>query len=116
MECKECKISIIGRSDKQFCTNYCRSAFHNRQYASDRKYVRHVNIILNRNRQILFDCLQLKTTVFPHLTLLEQGFNFSFFTSEIHLKKGQICRFCYDIGYYNYRNNKLKIKLKKTIC
>lgn len=111
--CNECKEEFLGRSDKRFCSSYCRSTWHNKKYHTERKTVRRVNCILRKNRQILFTTLDFKVKIITTQYLLEQGFNFGYFTSADILKNNKTCKYIYDIGYYNNSEYTFKIKLKK---
>lgn len=113
--CEECHKSILGRSDKRFCCDYCRSTFHNKKYASEKKYMRYVNSVLAKNRLILNTQLNNGNNEIPIAYLSEKGFNFSFFTSTKELIKGEICKYCYDIGYFETDAGCIKIKLKERI-
>ena len=51
--CLQCGDKISGRSDKKFCSDYCRNAFNNDQNRDVNNYVRNINNILRKNRRIL---------------------------------------------------------------
>ena len=51
--CRECAAPLAGRSDKQFCSDDCRTAYHNRQYRQEMAHITQTNTILRRNRRIL---------------------------------------------------------------
>jgi len=110
--CKECGEQTIGRSDKVFCSSYCKSTWHNKKYYSDRKIMNEINTILRRNRRILIDLLDSKITSISTHSLMEKGFNFSYFTSSNKLESGKKCLFCYEIGYFQNTPDSFKIKLK----
>lgn len=52
-KCRECGAPVSGRSDKRFCSDDCRTAFHNRRYRIAAKPMAPVNRILRRNRTLL---------------------------------------------------------------
>ena len=56
--CLECGRSLIGRSDKKFCSDDCRTNHNNKQNSDQTNYIRRVNNILRKSRRIL---VQLKT-------------------------------------------------------
>ena len=97
--CQECGDRIAGRADKKFCSDQCRTAFHNRLNSDATNYVRNVNNILRRNRRILAE-LNPKGKVRVGLRkLLDRGFEFSYFTNQKDTPEGSLCRYCYDQGY-----------------
>jgi hypothetical protein len=44
--CLDCQEPLIGRSDKKFCNDACRSNFNNKLKTQDQNYVRRINAIL----------------------------------------------------------------------
>ncbi len=51
--CRECAAPLTGRSDKQFCSDACRTAYHNRRYREQRLDTVRIDRILRENRRIL---------------------------------------------------------------
>lgn len=98
-ECENCKEEIHGRSDKRFCSDYCRNTFHNDQNKDSSNYMRKVNNILRRNRRILARHNPNGKSKVQGNLLMEEGFNFAFFTNVYETKKGGKYYFCYDQGY-----------------
>lgn len=97
--CEYCKEPIYGRSDKRFCSDYCRNSQHNIENKDSTNYMRKVNNILRRNRRILAKHNPNgKSKIQAHI-LMEEGFNFAFFTNVYETKKGGKYYFCYDQGY-----------------
>ena len=79
--CLNCKEEILGRSDKKFCSDYCRNQYNNMQNSDANKYVRNINNILRKNRRILSHLnTEGKTTVHKN-KIYESGFNFNYFTN-----------------------------------
>ena len=96
--CLDCNNHIKGRTDKKFCDDLCRSNFNNRLKANDHSFLRHINLILKKNREILRlknpdGNIKVKKDV-----LLRKDFNFSYFTHTYATQKGNYF-FCYDYGY-----------------
>ena len=98
--CLECGEAFIGRADKKFCSDQCRSAYNNHLNKDATNFIRNINNILRKNRRILAE-LNPKGKAFVHKDqLLEKGFKFSYFTNEYVTKRsGNTYRFCYDQGY-----------------
>ncbi len=97
--CLECQSTIKGRSDKKFCDDNCRNNFNNRLNADQSKDIRFINAILKKNRRILNQLVQSETASISHQYLVQQGFNFSFFTHLYQNKKGNTYYFVYEYGY-----------------
>ena len=97
--CLECGAKITGRTDKKFCSDYCRISFNNRLNSDETNYVRNVNNILRRNRRILAT-LNTKGKIKVALQKLrERGFEFGYFTNVQRTKEGSTYHYCYEQGY-----------------
>ncbi len=94
----DCGEEILGRSDKKFCGDPCRNAYHNRLYARDTGYVREVNRILSHNRRTLSKLLGLRSRIrTAREDLLRQGFRFGYFT-RLDTQQGEMSYRCYEFG------------------
>ncbi len=109
--CLECQDDIQGRSDKKFCSDSCRIAFHNRKRIESVQTVRSVNLILNRNRSILLDFLGSKKnhTVLNHSQLALRGFDFAFTTHQTKDALGNTVSYCYEVGYLMLNTAKVRV-------
>ncbi|MEX1189624.1 MAG: hypothetical protein WED33_10225 [Bacteroidia bacterium] len=105
--CLECRDLIQGRSDKKFCSDICRTAYHNKTRVISDPAVKEVNRILSRNRQILLTCVDRKSPAISEGYLMARGFNFNYFTHQIEDTSGTTSIFCYEIGYKRRQNNLL---------
>jgi len=97
--CETCGDTITGRSDKRFCSDYCRNTKHNQINRDSSNYMRKVNNILRRNRRILMRFNPNGKAKVVGTTLMEEGFNFAYYTNIYETKKGAKYYFCYDQGY-----------------
>ena len=97
--CANCGSKITGRSDKRFCSDYCRNTKHNEENRDTSNYMRRVNNILRRNRRILAELNPNGKTRIQGSVLMEEGFNFGYFTNVYETRKGGKYYFCYDQGY-----------------
>jgi hypothetical protein len=97
--CLNCEEKIMGRSDKKFCTDYCRNAYNNQVNKKDKKIVSEVNHVLWKNRTILKEYNTSGKANIKKQRLLSKGFDFSLFTSIYKTTKGSEYRYCYDQGY-----------------
>ncbi|KAB1064299.1 hypothetical protein [Salibacter halophilus] len=103
--CLECGEKLRGRIDKRFCDADCRSSYHNRKHRDEDAYYRKINKKLKKNRCILNDLNDGGKTKISKLKLLQNGFNFNYFTHILRTKKGGIYFFCYDQGYIELDEN-----------
>jgi len=98
-KCLECEEEFLGRSDKKFCSDYCRNVYNNRQNLDANKLVRKVNYTLRKNRRILETLNKTGKTKVHKMKLLDEGFNFAFHTNTYTTKNDKFYVFCYDQGY-----------------
>lgn len=105
-ECPECGTKIIGRTDKKFCSDYCRNAYHNKLNKDSKNLIRNINNRLRKNYRILdsFPLREGKTTT-TRTKLMDKGFDFEFFTNIYTTKKGTAYFFVYDLGYLPLDND-----------
>jgi predicted nucleic acid-binding Zn ribbon protein len=107
--CLDCGTPIkVGRSDKKFCDNTCRTNYNNRQKEQKQStevslppFIVELNQILVTNWKILKDCIGGKDTCRMRVRDLSgRGFNFKYFTSErLNDYNDDVYYFCYDMGY-----------------
>lgn len=111
--CRECGEVFMGRLDKRFCSDACRSTFHNRQNSDANNFVRNVNNILRRNRRIL-EHLNASGKAYLHRDkLLAEGFKFDYFTNEYRTRSGNLYRFVYEQGYLEKDNGFLTLVVRQ---
>ena len=97
--CMECGKTLVGRSDKKFCDDQCRTAYHNRIYREDHDFIRNVQSILRKNRRILAEHHAGDHTKVPVRELALSGYNFDFFTNTWTTSSGETFYFCFDFGF-----------------
>ncbi len=97
--CLECGAPIIGRADKRFCSDQCRTSYNNRLNSDTSNYMRKVNRILRKNRRILAGMNPEGKAKVSKKKLLGMGFNFNFHTNIYRTKTGKVYYFCYEQGY-----------------
>ncbi len=102
--CKSCGEKIIGRSDKKFCSDYCRNAYNNILNKDPNNFVRRINHILRKNRRILAELNPHGKAKVRRDQLFEMGFNFNYFTNRYITKSGNDYHFIYDYGYLELEN------------
>lgn len=97
--CPVCGDEFEGRTDKRFCTDYCRSDFNNSLRSSYKKTMRHINQTLHHNRNILFQLKKAGVSKTSKAGMLKAGFNFTYFTNQYITNSGIVYYYCYDFGY-----------------
>lgn len=107
--CLECNEPMVGRSDKKFCSDYCRNAYNNRQNSDSNNLVRNINNTLRKNRRILEKLNPNEKTKTSRDTMLSLGFNFNYHTHLYTTKTGSSYLFCYEYGYLMLENDEVLI-------
>lgn len=111
--CKECGKTLFGRIDKKFCNDGCRNSFYNRTNRVSNNFVRQINRILKKNRDILSELNPDGTTKITGKKLSRLGFNFDYFTNTYTTKSGKTYFYCYDQGYLPLESDYYALVLKK---
>lgn len=112
--CPECKEPIIGRSDKKFCGDICRTAYHNSIANQRDSSIRAINKVLQKNRLILLETAvnrngNAQTDIY---FLQELGFDFSYYTHCRPDRAGHVIVYCYEIGYIRNGEDQVQIVRK----
>ena len=97
--CLECGEKIVGRTDKKFCSDYCRNAYNNNLNKDSKNMVCNVNNQLRKNYRILEELNPDGKIRITKSKLISRGFNFDYFTSIYTTKTGNTYYFVYDQGY-----------------
>ena len=103
--CLECGERIQGRSDKKFCTDYCRNAHNNKVNKDSKNLIRNTNNRLRKNYKILTELNSKGKTKVVRNTLNGHNFDFSLFTSIYKTKTGNVYYYVYDQGYLELDND-----------
>ena len=111
--CLECGTPMVGRADKKFCSDQCRSMNHNRFNSDNNKYVRSINNVLRRNRRILGDLNTGGKVRVSAERLKERGFDFRYHTATYRTKDGVIYYYCYEQGYLPIEKNCFLLVVKQ---
>ena len=109
--CLECDYPLQGRRDKKFCCDACRSAYHNQLRGPAENFIRNTNVILRKNRKILFDFYQRNMTKIKRSQLLEAGFSFKYATGYELAQHGVHKKYCYDVSYLEIKESQYQIVL-----
>ena len=114
-KCLECSAVIVGRIDKKFCSDQCRSAHYNRLNSDVNKYVRNVNNALRKNRRILDELNPGGKIKVPAGWLKEKGFDFRYHTTTYKTRDGVVYYYCYEQGYLPIEKNYLLLVQRNDV-
>lgn len=111
--CLHCKEIISGRTDKKFCTPYCKSAYHYQlNKAKESSMFMRIDKQLKNNRRLLKAYNKAGKATVRKANLLAEGFNPKYFTHYWKNQNGQVYLFCYEYGFLELEeNDKLKYVL-----
>lgn len=108
--CRLCGATLMGRSDKKFCDDHCRSQHYHKQHQSQSPLIRFINKQLKHNRNVLFHFYHsLCTPVISLDVLVKLGFQPEYHTHVCILKNGRELRMYYDFGYVLKDPNTIRI-------
>ena len=96
--CLECSEPIQGRIDKKFCSDYCRNTYNNKVNKESKNLIRNINNRLRKNYRLLTELNSLGKTKVTRKKLLDNNFDFGFFTSIYTTKTGNTYYYIYDQG------------------
>lgn len=97
--CKDCNDVLLGRMDKKFCNDHCRSNYNNRERAENDGVVKAINLILKRNRNILEKFNPNGKALVNRIKLEAAGFDPNYHTHTSDAEDGHHYTYCYEQGY-----------------
>jgi hypothetical protein len=111
-QCLECNEEFVGRSDKKFCSDYCRNSYNNKVDSESKNLIRNINNRLKKNHKILTKLNSTGKTKIPKSKLIDAGFYFQHFTNIYVTQTGNTYYYLYDQGYL-VLDNDLYLLVKK---
>ncbi len=90
---------MLGRADKRFCSDHCRSIHYNRKNKESLEIIKAVNRILKKNYKILKSLNPTGKRKIKRDELLMAGLDLNYFTSIYRTKADKVYFFVYDQGY-----------------
>ncbi|MCD4679901.1 MAG: hypothetical protein K8S00_05895 [Bacteroidales bacterium] len=103
--CMKCNVPIEGRSDKKFCSHYCKTEFHNKKNHENDKKFKEIDRQLKKNRSILKRLNPAEKNTVAKEMLVESGFNFKYFTHYYKTENSKVYFFCYEFGYRDLKKD-----------
>jgi hypothetical protein len=104
-QCLECSEPIKGRSDKKFCSDYCRNSYNNKVNIESKNLLRNINNRLSKNYKILNELNLTGKIKITKNKLVDKNFDFRLFTSIYTTKTGNVYYYVYDQGYLKLEND-----------
>lgn len=95
--CPECGGRVVGRSDKRFCSDACRGAFHYRGHAAHYRPIKRIQYRLRRNHEVLRRCAEAGERTWRLDELSGAGIDLRYHTHRVETRDGPVL-FCYDHG------------------
>lgn len=83
-QCHFCNDIIVGRADKRFCTDQCRSSYKNQNRTEAEKVILQVNKVLRKNRAILKAFNPAGFSIIRKEVIQQQGFTLN--TLPVYIK------------------------------
>jgi hypothetical protein len=104
-KCLECTEEFTGRSDKKFCSDYCRNSHNNKADSETKKLIRNINNRLKKNHKILSKLNGTCKTKITKSRLIDEGFYFQYFTNIYTTRNGNTYYYIYNQGYLELDND-----------
>ena len=106
-KCLECKKTLEGRSDKIFCSVYCKSAYHYKMNADkEPSTFTRISAQLKANRRILKKYNASGQSQIKKELLSKEGFDSNYFTNYWKAKNGNVYFFCFEFGFRDLKDGK----------
>lgn len=86
-QCLDCGEELVGRSDKKFCSDSCRSHYNNKRLIQQGFLVRKVNAILLKNKRVLDQIANTNSKELAVSIAREMGFCDQYYTGNSHRGK-----------------------------
>lgn len=110
-KCRICKVILVGRSDKLFCSAKCKNDYHTQLRRVSKKAAQVIDAILHRNRSILLEILgkkQQKKKV-PRQLLDKKKFNYKYLTHYHINSKNKTVHYVYDHAWIDFSEDSVLI-------
>jgi hypothetical protein len=104
-QCLECGEEFVGRSDKKFCSDYCRNSYNNKVNSESKNLIRNINNRLKKNHKVLAKLNSTGKTKILKSNLIDEGFYFQYFTNIYVTKTRNTYYYVYDQGYLALEND-----------
>lgn len=110
-KCKICGKLIVGRSDKIFCSGYCKNYYHSKLRYATKKAAAQIDGFLKRNYAILLEILgKNKSQIKVYRNVLEKKkFRFKYHT-HLHVNsRNKTFYYLYDLAWMEFSDDEILI-------
>jgi predicted nucleic acid-binding Zn ribbon protein len=107
--CPDCGIPVSGRKDRRFCSDACRTNYHNLRLRNKLPLVRKVNTILLRNRNILESFCNQGKTILSRYELEASGYILFWHTAKGNSSGIPLVSLVYDYSLEELTDNRFEI-------
>ena len=109
--CTYCNTKLEGRTDKKFCTPYCKSSYHYQKNSDkEQSLFQKIDRQLKTNRRVLKNFNKAGLATVRKERLLKEGFDPFYFTYYWKNNKGQVYLFCYEYGFLDLKEKYILIQ------
>ena len=110
--CPICGDKISGRKDKIYCSQECKTEYHNRRKKQILPISSEINKILYRNwviLQELYESIEKKKFFVAKSKLTQLGFKFNYYTTTHVNKEGKLYKYVYNFGWMDFSEKELMV-------
>lgn len=113
--CKICAKPLKGRSDKIFCSTYCKNLYHKKLRHATKIAAMEINGYLKRNHAILMEILgKNKTQIKTYRNRLEKkGFRFKYHTHFHINSKNKTFYYVYNLAWMEFSDDEVLVIRKR---
>jgi len=113
--CRMCKLPLVGRADKIFCSIECKNEYHVKLRRATAQAVRETDKILHRNRSILLEVMgkNSKQKKVDRKILDRQKFNFNYMTGYYINSQNKMYHIVYDFAWMEFSDGEILIVRRK---
>jgi len=110
-KCKICQKSIVGRTDKVFCSAGCKNIYHSKLRYATKKTAIEINEYLTRNHGILLELLGKKRTqIKVHRNVMaKKKFRFKYHTHTHVNNQNKVYHYIYDLAWMEFSDDEILI-------
>ncbi|MEM9053023.1 MAG: hypothetical protein AAGC47_13295 [Bacteroidota bacterium] len=113
-KCKICQKPVVGRSDKIYCSDYCKNVYHKKMRYATKQAAVEINGFLKRNYAILLETLgKNKNQMKVYRNALEKKrFRFKYHTHRYLNSRNKTFHYVYDLAWMEFSDDEILIVRK----
>lgn len=113
-ECMHCGGQLRGRTDKKFCDDSCRSAYHNVKYGESTNIMRSTHRALRKNWKILNRHFRNGVCTIEYADIHKQGFVPDIITG-LAVKEERVIYRCYEYIFEISDDGKIQLSKQENV-